>query len=75
MSTQDPDPYLTPGLDSHRTLPVGETPPVEGSISGISHTEPSEVRKAWEVLPMVLIVLLAVSVSVMLIGMVVALSS
>ncbi|GAA2275554.1 MULTISPECIES: DUF6480 family protein [Kitasatospora] len=75
MSTQDPDPYLTPGLDSHRTLPVGETPPVEGSISGISRPEPPEVRRAWGVWLAVLIVLLAVTVSVMLIGMVIALSS
>ncbi|MFF8772614.1 DUF6480 family protein [Kitasatospora sp. NPDC015120] len=76
MATPDPDPDRTPGLDPRGTLPPGgDTPPAEGGISGISHPEPVEVRRAWGRWPAVVIVLAAVAVSVMLIGMIVALST
>ncbi|GAA1392651.1 hypothetical protein GCM10009639_24660 [Kitasatospora putterlickiae] len=76
MATPDPDPDRTPGLDRRGTLPAGgDTPPAEGGISGISHPEPEEVRKAWGRWPAVVIVLVAVAVSAMLIGMIVALSA
>ncbi|MCG6494244.1 DUF6480 family protein [Kitasatospora sp. A2-31] len=74
MTTPDPDPDRTPALDEHGTLPAGETPPAEGGISGISHPEPVEVRKAWGAWPAFLIILMALAASAMLIGMMVALA-
>jgi hypothetical protein len=39
MSWQDPEPRRTPGLEPGGGVPPGETPPGEGSISGIAHKE------------------------------------
>ncbi|MFH9347711.1 DUF6480 family protein [Kitasatospora sp. NPDC017646] len=74
MTSPDPEPDRTPALDEHGALPGGDTPPAEGGISGISHPEPVEVRRAWGPWPAVLIVLLAVAVSAMLVGMLVVLA-
>lgn len=70
MTTPDPDPDRTPGLDERGTLPGGDTPPAEGGTSGISHPEPPEVRRAWGIWPGILVILLALAVSVMLIAMI-----
>ncbi|MFD0279595.1 DUF6480 family protein [Kitasatospora sp. NPDC127111] len=67
MSTPDPDPRHTAGLDGHRTLRRGDTPPAEGGISGISHPEPPELRHAWGPAPLitvaaVIVVLIVVAI-------------
>lgn len=74
MATPDPEPDRTPALDEHGALPGGDTPPAEGGISGISHPEPPEVRRAWGPWPAAVIVLLAAVVSLMLVGMIVVLT-
>lgn len=74
MTTPDPDPERTPALDERGTLPGGDTPPAEGGISGISHPEPVELRRAWGIWPAVVIVLLALAVSAMLVAMIVMLA-
>ncbi|MFE4969401.1 DUF6480 family protein [Streptomyces sp. NPDC056660] len=55
MTTPDPVPGRTPGLEPGGGVPPDETPPAEGSTSGISHPQPSELRKGWAVIPLVLI--------------------
>ncbi|MDH6125011.1 DUF6480 family protein [Kitasatospora sp. GP82] len=74
MSTPDPDPDRTAGLNERHTLAEGDTPPGEGGISGISYPEPPEVGRAWGPWAIGVIILVAVAVSVMLIGMIIALS-
>lgn len=72
MTTPDPDPRRTPGLEPGGTVPSGETPPAEGGTSGISHPEPPELRKAWGAMPLVLIMVVVALVVIGLIGMAVA---
>jgi hypothetical protein len=45
MSFQDPDPSRTPGLEPGGGVPPGETPPGEGSISGVAHQEKGPAPK------------------------------
>lgn len=73
MTTPDPDPRRTPGLEPGGTVPPGETPPAEGGTSGISHPEPPELRKAWGAMPLVLILFVVALVAIGLIGMAVVL--
>ena len=73
MTTPDPDPRRTPGLEPGGTVPPGETPPAEGGTSGISHPEPPELRRAWGVMPLVLILVVVALVAIGLIGMAVVL--
>lgn len=73
MTTPDPDPRRTPGLDPGGGVPPGETPPAEGGTSGISHPEPPELRKAWGAMPLVLILFVVALVAIGLIGMAVVL--
>lgn len=73
MTTPDPDPRRTPGLEPGGTVPPGETPPAEGGTSGISHPEPPELRKAWGTMPLVLILFVVALVAIGLIGMAVVL--
>ncbi|MCC9305901.1 DUF6480 family protein [Kitasatospora sp. RB6PN24] len=74
MTTPDPDPTTTPGLEHGTTPPQGDTPPAEGGISGISHPEPPELRRAWGPWPAVLIVVIAVVFALILIGSIIALT-
>lgn len=75
MTTPDPDPRTTPGLEAGGGVPPGETPPAEGGISGISHPEPVELRKAWGPWPAALIIGLTVLVALMFVFMIVALTT
>jgi hypothetical protein len=74
VTTPDPAPGRTPGLEPGGGVPPGETPPAEGSISGISHPEPPEPRKGWAAMPLVLIMTVVLLVAIGLIAMVVALT-
>ncbi|WP_133910876.1 DUF6480 family protein [Streptomyces sp. NBC_00582] len=73
MTTPDPEPRRTPGLEPGGGVAPGETPPAEGGIYGISHPEPPELRKGWGAMPLVLIMAVVALVAVGLIAMVVAL--
>ncbi|GAX57984.1 DUF6480 family protein [Streptomyces olivochromogenes] len=72
MTTPDPDPTRTPGIEQGRGVSPGETPPAEGGISGISHPE-SSTGKAWGPMALVLIMVVVALVAIGLIAMVVAL--
>ncbi|MEU9158078.1 DUF6480 family protein [Streptomyces sp. NPDC048417] len=73
MTTPDPEPGRTPGLEPGGGVSPGDTPPAEGSTSGISHPEPPELRKGWGPMPLVLIMAVVLLVVIGLIAMVVAL--
>lgn len=73
MTVPDPEPSRTPGLEAGGGVPPGETPPAEGGISGISHPEPEEVRRAWGPMPAVLVIGIAVVVAAMLVIMIIVL--
>lgn len=73
MTTPDPDPTRTPGVEPGGQAPTGETPPAEGGTYGISHPEPPELRKGWAAMPLVLIMAVVALVAIGLIAMVVAL--
>ena len=73
MTTPDPDPGRTPGIEAGGGVPPGETPPAEGGTYGISHPEPPELRKGWGAMPLVLIMVVVALVAIGLIAMVVAL--
>jgi len=75
MTTPEPEPRATPGLEPGGGVPPGETPPAEGSISGIAHPEPAELRRAWGAWPAAVVIGLAVLVALMLIFMIVALTT
>ncbi|MDO0910997.1 DUF6480 family protein [Streptomyces sp. DT2A-34] len=73
MTSPDPEPSRTPGLEPGSGVPPGETPPAEaGGTAGISHPQP-ELRKGWGAMPLVLIMVVVALVAIGLIAMVVAL--
>ncbi len=67
MTSPDPQPPRTPGLEPGRGVPPGETPPAEGSTSGISYPQP-ELRRGWGLAPIVLIMLVVALVAIGLIA-------
>ncbi|UUU29959.1 DUF6480 family protein [Streptomyces sp. CA-210063] len=73
MTTPDPDPRRTPGVEPGGGVPPGETPPAEGGTYGISHPEPPELRKGWGPMPLALIMVVVALIAIGLIGMAVAL--
>jgi hypothetical protein len=73
MTTPDPEPERTPGLEPGGGVSPGETPPAEGSTSGIAHPEPPEMRKGWSTMPLVLIMVVVALIAIGLIAMAVAL--
>ncbi|MFI2780472.1 DUF6480 family protein [Streptomyces sp. ALB3] len=58
---QDPDPHETPGLDPHGGVPVGSTPPAEGSMSeaGPRHDPP----RGWGKGPLIAILVVVALVA------------
>lgn len=73
MTTPDPDPRRTPGVEPGGGVSPGETPPAEGGTYGISHPEPPELRKGWGPMPLALIMVVVALIAIGLIGMAVAL--
>ncbi|MCL6734560.1 DUF6480 family protein [Streptomyces neyagawaensis] len=74
MTSPDPEPNRTTGLEPGGGVPPGETPPAEGGTSGVARPDPPAVRrKGWGALPLVLIILLAAVIAIGLIGMAVSL--
>ncbi|MGW1952797.1 DUF6480 family protein [Streptomyces sp. NPDC001920] len=73
MTSPDPEPTRTPGLEPGSGVPPGETPPAEsGSTSAISHPQ-TELRKGWGPGPLVLIMVIVALVAIGLIAMAVTL--
>ncbi|MEU0970011.1 DUF6480 family protein [Streptomyces sp. NPDC005917] len=73
MTTPDPEPERTPGLEPGGGVAPGDTPPAEGGTSGISRPEPPETRKGWSTMPLVLIMVVVALIAIGLIAMAVAL--
>ncbi|MFF0205214.1 DUF6480 family protein [Streptomyces sp. NPDC005017] len=73
MTTPDPEPRRTPGLQPGGGVAPGQTPPAEGGTHGISHPEPPEQRKGWGAMPLVLIMIVVALVAIGLIAMAVTL--
>ncbi|MFF3562485.1 DUF6480 family protein [Streptomyces sp. NPDC002574] len=75
MPTTNSGPKLARQLQPHREgVQPTPTPPCESSTtSGISYTEPPEVRTAWEVVSLFLIFGVAALIAIGLIARVVAL--
>jgi hypothetical protein len=73
MTTPDPEPERTPGLEPGGQVSPGETPPAEGGTYGISHPEPPELRKGWGAMPLTVIMVVVALVVIGLIAMAVAL--
>ncbi|MGW0710106.1 DUF6480 family protein [Streptomyces sp. NPDC002643] len=73
MTSPDPEPTRTPGLEPGGAVPPGETPPAEGSTSAVSHREQRELRKGWGPLPLTLIMLVVALVAIGLVAMAIAL--
>ncbi|MET9830742.1 DUF6480 family protein [Streptomyces sp. NPDC006385] len=73
MTSPDPEPTRTPGLEPGSGVPPGETPPAEaGGTSAISHPQ-HELRRGWGPMPLVLIMAVVALVAIGLIAMAVAL--
>ncbi|UUU25806.1 DUF6480 family protein [Streptomyces sp. DSM 40750] len=73
MTTPDPDPRRTPGVEPGGGVSPGETPPAEGGTYGISHPEPPELRKGWGPMPLTLIMVVVALIAIGLLGMAVVL--
>ncbi|MFE0256188.1 DUF6480 family protein [Streptomyces sp. NPDC059010] len=72
MTSPDPEPTRTPGLESGGQVSPGETPPAEGGTFG-THPDPPELSKGWGAMPLTVIMVLVVLVVVGLIAMAAAL--
>lgn len=73
MTSPDPDPKRTPGLEPGGGVPPGETPPAEASsTTGISYPQ-SAMRRGWGPMPLALILVVVALVVIGLIAMAVAL--
>jgi hypothetical protein len=74
MSTPDPDPASTPGLEPGGGVPVGETPPGEASTTeGLSSRQPKERGRGGNGIALVVIGVLVAAVLLFGIGYVVGL--
>lgn len=73
-STPDPDPEHTTGLEPGGSVPPGETPPAEDSMSGTGPDEAHNPTKGWAKAPLILIALVVVLFVAGYIGYMVALT-
>lgn len=72
MTTPDPEPTRTPGLEPGGQVSPGETPPAEGDTFG-THPDPPELRKGWGAMPLIVTMVVVVLVVVGLIAMAISL--
>ncbi len=68
MTTPDPQPETTTGLEPGGGLPPGEMPPAESSISGVTHQEAPPGRSLTRVALVALAVLILLVVAGVVIG-------
>ncbi|MGP4109326.1 DUF6480 family protein [Streptomyces sp. 4N509B] len=61
--SQDPDPATTPGLDRGVSVPVGDTPPAEGSLSESGPEETHNPTRGWATAPLLALVVLTAAVA------------
>lgn len=59
----DPDPERTTGLEPGGSVPPGETPPAESSMSGAGPRETHNPHKGWAKGPLTLIIGLVVLIA------------
>lgn len=69
MTTPDPDPFDTPGTEPGSGVQPGDTPPSEGSESGVAHNEALPPPKQGPATAVVVTWVIAGLVAVMLVVM------
>jgi hypothetical protein len=68
VTTPDPQPETTTGLEAGGGVPPGETPPVEGSVSGLSHKQEPASRATGPIFLIVAAVVIVLIVAGVIIG-------
>jgi hypothetical protein len=68
MTTSDPAPESTTGLEPGGGLPPGEMPPAESSVSELSHHEDAPGRRVAPIVLIILAVFIVIVVAGAIIG-------